>query len=61
MCKHKFGIAKITEDKPDVTFADTELYPEDNIDETMVDDVPAELDCRGHDENVIPFMDALLS
>ena len=28
--------------------------------ETMVDDVPAELDCRGHDENVIPFMDALL-
>lgn len=29
--------------------------------ETMVDDVPAELDCRGHDENVIPFMDALLS
>ena len=28
--------------------------------ETMVDDVPAELDCRVHDENVIPFMDALL-
>ena len=28
--------------------------------DTMVDDVPAELDCRGHDENVIPFMDALL-
>ena len=28
--------------------------------ETMVDDVPAEFDCRGHDENVIPFMDALL-
>ena len=27
---------------------------------TMVDDVPAEFDCRGHDENVIPFMDALL-
>ena len=34
----ELGIAKITEDKPDVTFADTELYPEDNIDETMVDD-----------------------
>lgn len=28
--------------------------------ETMVDDVSAEFDCRGHDENVIPFMDALL-
>ena len=28
--------------------------------ETMVNDVPAEFDCRGHDENVIPFMDALL-
>ena len=28
--------------------------------ETMVDDVPAEFDCRGHDEKVIPFMDALL-
>ena len=28
--------------------------------ETMVDDVPAEFDCRGNDENVIPFMDALL-
>ena len=28
--------------------------------ETMVDDVPAEFDCRGHDENVISFMDALL-
>ena len=28
--------------------------------ETMVDDVPTELDCRVHDENVIPFMDALL-
>ena len=28
--------------------------------ETMVDDVPAEFDCRGHDENVSPFMDALL-
>lgn len=28
--------------------------------EGMVDDIPAELDCRGHDENVIPFMDALL-
>ena len=28
--------------------------------ETMVDDVPDEFDCRGHDENVIPFMDALL-
>ena len=28
--------------------------------ETMVDDVPIEFDCRGHDENVIPFMDALL-
>ena len=28
--------------------------------ETMVDDVPAKFDCRGHDENVIPFMDALL-
>lgn len=26
----------------------------------MVDDVPAEFDCRGHDENVITFMDALL-
>ena len=29
--------------------------------EAMVDDVPVELDCRGHDENVIPFMDALLA
>ena len=29
--------------------------------ETMVDDVPVELDCRGHDEDVIPFMDALLA
>ena len=28
--------------------------------ETMVDDVPAEFDCRGNDENVIPFIDALL-
>ena len=28
--------------------------------ETMVDDVPAEFDCRGLDVNVIPFMDALL-
>ena len=28
--------------------------------ETMVDDVPAEFDCRGQDENVIPFIDALL-
>lgn len=28
--------------------------------ETMVDYVPAEFDCRGRDENVIPFMDALL-
>ena len=28
--------------------------------DTMVDDVPAELDCRGHDENVIPFIDTLL-
>ncbi len=34
----ELGIAKITEDEPDVNFADTELYPEDNIDETMVDD-----------------------
>ena len=29
--------------------------------ETMVEDVPAELDCRGRDENVIPFIDALLA
>ena len=29
--------------------------------ETMVEDVSAELDCRGRDENVIPFIDALLS
>ena len=29
--------------------------------ETMVDDVPTEFDCRGHDENVIPFMDFLLT
>ena len=29
--------------------------------DTMVDDVPAEFDCRGHDENVIPFMDFLLT
>ena len=29
--------------------------------ETMVDDVPAEFDCRGHDENVIPFLNALLA
>ena len=29
--------------------------------ETMVDDVPAEFDCRGQDENVIPFIDALLA
>ena len=29
--------------------------------ETMVDDVPAEFDCRGHDENVSPFMDFLLT
>lgn len=29
--------------------------------EAMVDDVPAEFDCRGHDENVIPFMDFLLT
>jgi hypothetical protein len=28
--------------------------------EDVIDNVPAELDCRGHDENVIPFMDALL-
>ena len=28
--------------------------------DTMVDDVRAEFDCRGNDENVIPFMDALL-
>lgn len=28
--------------------------------DTMVDDVAAELDCRGHDENVIPFIDTLL-
>ena len=29
--------------------------------ETMVDDVPAEFDCRGHDENVVPFLDFLLT
>jgi hypothetical protein len=29
--------------------------------EDVVDNVPAEFDCRGHDENVIPFMDALLA
>ena len=29
--------------------------------ETMVNDVPAELYCRGHDENVIPFLDYLLT
>ena len=29
--------------------------------ETMVDDVPAEFDCRGHDENVSPFLDFLLT
>ena len=29
--------------------------------ETIVNDVPAEFDCRGHDENVIPFMDFLLT
>lgn len=29
--------------------------------DNMVDAVPAELDCRGHDENVIPFLDALLT
>lgn len=29
--------------------------------EDLVDTVPAELDCRGHDENVIPFLDALLA
>ena len=28
--------------------------------DTMVGDVPAELDCRGHDENVSPFLDFLL-
>ena len=28
--------------------------------DTMVDDVPAELDCRGNDDNVGPFLDALL-
>lgn len=29
--------------------------------ETMVNDVPPELYCRGHDENVIPFLDYLLT
>ena len=29
--------------------------------ETMVDDVPAEFDCRGHDENVSPFLEFLLT
>ena len=28
--------------------------------ETMVDDVPAEFDCRGNDENLSPFLDFLL-
>ena len=37
----ELGIAKITEEnKPseEINFNDTELYPEDNIDEAMVDD-----------------------
>ena len=29
--------------------------------ETMVDDVPDEFDCKGHDENVSPFLDFLLT
>ena len=29
--------------------------------EDVVDNVPAELDCRGNDGNVIPFLDALLA
>ena len=29
--------------------------------DTMVDDVAAELDCRGHDANVIPLLDYLLT
>lgn len=29
--------------------------------EDVIDNIPAELDCRGHDENVIPFIDALLA
>ena len=28
--------------------------------ETMVDDVPPELDCRDNEKNIIPFLDALL-
>ena len=28
--------------------------------EDVINNVPSGLDCRGHDENVIPFMDALL-
>ncbi|WP_405296419.1 hypothetical protein [Methanobrevibacter sp.] len=34
----EFGIAKITEKDNDITFADTELYPEDNMDDVKVDD-----------------------
>lgn len=29
--------------------------------EDVIDNVPAELDCRGNDGNVIPFLDALLA
>ena len=29
--------------------------------EDLVDSVPAELDCRSHDENVVPFLDFLLT
>lgn len=29
--------------------------------DTMVDDVPTELDCRGNDDNVGPFLDFLLT
>ena len=29
--------------------------------EDLVDSVPAEFDCRGHDENVVPFLDFLLT
>ena len=28
--------------------------------ETMVDDIPPELDCRGNEKSIIPFLDALL-
>ena len=33
----------------------------DELYDTMVDDVPAELDCRGNDDNVGPFLDFLLT